>query len=337
MPSAVLVDPPPATPSDDERVTNAVLSAYLTPLLSKHALGLPLYLEDLVRSYDAAIAALTTRNASGNEDTRSDLESLHRSQLAAYETTARAALAESAEAMSYQSVEDGEAMEEYISRIVAHIKTHHVQLYAGWKVNEDVVGEVFWVPIREGAQKTYLEQKARSEKSVKEGGKVGTVRDFEAAALGVLVSKSEETREANGQDGDMSDDDEAGGNEEEDEDEVVLVAEEGEEGEDAVEDTPGEKTTEQQPIKTPVPIHGKKRRRLPGGPLGVDAAQQQSTAAAKKQKTAGKVAAAGGGAGRGGITATGPGGRGGKSGRGGRGRRNRKKGAGGAAGGGNVA
>ena len=51
MPSAVLVDPPPATPSDDERVTSAVvLSAYLTPLLSKHARGLPLYLEDLAKS-----------------------------------------------------------------------------------------------------------------------------------------------------------------------------------------------------------------------------------------------------------------------------------------------
>ena len=279
---------------------------------------------------------MTSRNANGNEDARSDLESLHRSQLAAYESAARAALAESAEAMSYPSVEDGEAMEAveaYISRIIAHIKTHHIQLYAGWKVNKDLVERAFWVPIREGARKSYLANAKDKEKDT-----VGTVRDFEAAALGALVSKSEEDNEANGQEGDMlDDDDEAGGNDEEDEDEVVLVAEEGEEGEDINEDTPGEKNTEQEPVKTPVPIHGKKRRRLPGGPLGGDAAQQQSTAAAKKQKTAGKVAAAGGGAGRGGTTATGPGGRGGKSGRGGRGRRNRKKGAGGAAGGGNVA
>mmetsp|Transcript_10722 Transcript_10722/g.25291 ORF Transcript_10722/g.25291 Transcript_10722/m.25291 type:complete len:325 (-) Transcript_10722:842-1816(-) len=324
MPSAVLVDPPPATPSDDEGVTSvAVPSAYLTPLLSKHARGLPLYLEDLVRSYDAAIAALTTRNTSGNEDTRTELESLHRSQLAAYESAARAALAESAEAMSYPSVEAMEAVEAYISRIIAHIKTHHIQLYAGWKVKEDVVDGVFWSPIRKGAQKSYLENAKDKEKDT-----VGTVRDYEAAALGALLSKSEEHNKVNGQEGAMCDDDEAGGSDEEDEDEVVLVAEEGEEEEDAVEDKPGEKTTEQEPVKTPVPIHGKKRRRLPGGPLGGDASQQQSTAAAKKQKTAVKVAAAGGGSGRGSTTANGPGGRGGKSGRGGRGRRNRKKGAG---------
>ena len=334
MPSAVLVDPPPATPSDDECVASVVLSAYLTPLLSKHARALPLYLEDLVKSYDAAIAALTTRNTNGNADNRTDLESLHQSQLAAYETAARAALAESAEAISYPPVEDGEDMESYTSRVVAHIKTHHVELYAGWRIKEDVVDEVFWSPIREGAQKSYLEN-AKD----KEPDTVGTVRDFEAAALGALVSKSEEHNEANGQEGATSDDDEAGGNDEEDEDEVVLVAEEGADDEDINEDTSEEKTTEQQPVKTPVPIHGKKRRRLPGGPLGGDAAQPQP-AATKKQKTAGKGGSAGGaagGAGRGSTTATGPGGRGGKGGRGGRGRRNRKKGAGGTAGGGNVA
>ena len=346
MPSAILLDPPAAAPSDNEpdsedaASVNAVLSAYLTPLLSKHARGLPLVYEDLVQSYAAATAAITGADSADNMELESKLANLHMSQLAAYETAARSALAESAQDISraYPHVEDGEGMDSYLSRIVAHIKTHHFNLYAGWKVDEQVLEEAFWAPIQEGARRSYLEHKGQSEKS--EEGKVGTVRDFEAAALGALVSKSEVTSEASGQEGTMSDvGDEAGDNNEEeveDQDGVVLVAEERDEGKDTDEDMPAE-----QPVMTPVPIHGKKRRRLPNGPLGGDSAQPQSAAAAKKQKTAGKglgSAAGGGGAGRGGTSANGPGGRGGKGGRGGRGRRNRKKGAGGAgAGGGNVA
>ena len=222
MPSAILLDPPAAAPSDNEpdsedaASVNAVLSAYLTPLLSKHARGLPLVYEDLVQSYAAATAAITGADSADNMELESKLTNLHMSQLAAYETAARSALAESAQDISraYPHVEDGEGMDSYLSRIVAHIKTHHFNLYAGWKVDEQVLEEAFWAPIQEGARRSYLEHKGQSEKS--EEGKVGTVRDFEAAALGALVSKSEVTSEASGQEGTMSDvGDEAGDNNEE--------------------------------------------------------------------------------------------------------------------------
>lgn len=368
MPSPIRVPIYERTHSDiassDDEGGNDAIAAYLTPLLTKHDRGEPLVYEDLLESSEVAKAVAAS---STNTKAKQELESMHESQLQAYEACARTDLTKLAEGRAYATIEEGESMPRYIERCVQAVKDDN-QKFAGWQVSNDVMEEVFWSNIKAGARKAYFAFKSQSiekDKREKLSEKVtGKVKAFEAAALGALVSKSEsqdsemaaeeEEEDVDVEENDMTDGNEGGdddGEEEEEEEEDDNGEDDSEEeGEDIDAENGGyddeadaadaavavaDNGRDMPPVKTPMKT--KKRRRLPNGPLGGGGSGTTSDGGKKQQPT--KKQKTGNGAnrstndGRGKAgTKSGKAGRGGGGGRGTR-KRTRKKGTGAGAGG----
>lgn len=365
MPSAILVKD--ASSSDTQADAIPAISAYLTPLLAKHARDQPLIYEDLLASYEAAS---TVAASVGSMAAQKGVEHLHQSQLAAYEMYAKAKLVELAQVQSYPSVEPGESMPAYIGRLVTTIRDGNNQFFKGWRISDGVVEEAFWSKVKLGARKLYFASKTKSmkggsEEDVDKKGETGqktiNVKGFEAAALSALVAKSQPKGldtassgedvdggepEENNNDNDMADDgddnEDDGGDDSGDDEEAE--AEDDDEDDGGVEEqdgdaeaNPEDNAGDMPPVKTPV--NTEKRRRLPNGPLGGGSSAADG---GKKQQPAKKLksgkglngdsntsASRGNAGGRGkGDSKGGKAGRGGGGGRGGNRKRNRKKGSG---------
>ena len=350
------------TAAEDD--ANDAITAYLTPLLTKHERNQPLVYEDLLESYEVAKAVAAS---AGNNYTHAqkDVEHLHESQLVAYEAYAKMELTKMAESQEYPSIEEDESMPAYLERVVTTVKAGNPSL-KGWRVSDKFVEETFWSKVKAEARKAYFALKSQSIEKDKQwktaDQTTNKVKAFEAAALGALVSKSESqdsemADEEDEQDvegdkndgGDDTGDDEAEDDEADDDDGDDDIEEDEAEAEarDIIghtqeandDDVPdgglsgaaetGVNENDAPAVKTPMKT--KKRRRLPNGPLkggGTSTADGGKKQLAKKQKT-GKGAdgdTTTGGAGRGSAGGRGKGGtKNGKAGRGGGGGRGTRK------------
>jgi len=98
-------------------LSTAALSAYLKPLLNKHALGQPLTYDDLMQSWDAAM-----QSAGADVSVQKQLQSLHDSQVQEYTQVAQQALHDYAQTVELVGMGDTDTEQLYIDKCLSALQ-----------------------------------------------------------------------------------------------------------------------------------------------------------------------------------------------------------------------